>query len=94
MRYLSLCLITKDEHLYLPEWLDWHRKLGVEHFYIYDNGTHDHLSSLLTQDDVTLHRVLGLACKWQPIAIASLSMGTSPIGLDSLILMNSSSPGN
>lgn len=59
MRYLSLCLITKDEHLYLPEWLDWHRKLGVEHFYIYDNGTHDHLSSLLTQDDVTLHRVLG-----------------------------------
>jgi hypothetical protein len=61
MRYLSLCLIIKDEYQYLPEWLDWHRKLGVEHFYIFDNGTQHQLRSLLTDDDVTLRRVSGVS---------------------------------
>lgn len=36
---LSTCLIIKDEGEYLPEWLDWHSAAGVEHFYIYDNGS-------------------------------------------------------
>ena len=37
--YLSICLIIKDEGEYLPEWLEWHANQGVEHFYIYDNGS-------------------------------------------------------
>jgi hypothetical protein len=37
--YLSLCLIAKDEHTYLKEWLDYHILLGVEHFWIYDNDS-------------------------------------------------------
>lgn len=37
--YLSVCCIVKDENDYLPEWLDYHRKIGAEHFYIYDNGS-------------------------------------------------------
>lgn len=37
--YLSLCCIVKDENDYLAEWLDYHRRIGVEHFYIYDNGS-------------------------------------------------------
>ncbi|HWV28160.1 MAG TPA: glycosyltransferase family 2 protein [Dyadobacter sp.] len=37
--YLSVCCIVKDENDYLAEWLDYHRKIGVEHFYIYDNGS-------------------------------------------------------
>jgi hypothetical protein len=37
--YLSLCLIAKDEHTYLMEWLDFHILLGVEHFWIYDNDS-------------------------------------------------------
>lgn len=36
---LSICIIIKDEGEYLPEWLDWHITQGVEHFYIYDNGS-------------------------------------------------------
>ena len=36
---LSICLIIKDEGEYLPEWLDWHIAQGIEHFYIYDNGS-------------------------------------------------------
>ncbi|MGN7885604.1 glycosyltransferase family 92 protein [Dyadobacter endophyticus] len=37
--YLSICCIVKDENDYLAEWLDYHRKIGAEHFYIYDNGS-------------------------------------------------------
>ncbi len=36
---VSACLIIKDEGRYLPEWLAWHVEQGVEHFYIYDNGS-------------------------------------------------------
>jgi tetratricopeptide (TPR) repeat protein len=39
MDYLSLCLICKDENDYLSEWLDYHILMGVERFYIYDNGS-------------------------------------------------------
>lgn len=37
--YLSICCIVKDENDYLAEWLDYHRKIGAVHFYIYDNGS-------------------------------------------------------
>lgn len=37
--YLSVCCIVKDENDYLREWLDYHRQIGAEHFYIYDNGS-------------------------------------------------------
>jgi len=38
MNYLSVCAVVKDER-YLPEWVEYHRIVGVEHFYIYDNST-------------------------------------------------------
>jgi hypothetical protein len=37
--YLSICCIIKDENKYLEEWLRFHLKAGVEHFYLYDNGS-------------------------------------------------------
>ncbi|HVN54759.1 MAG TPA: glycosyltransferase family 92 protein [Anaerolineaceae bacterium] len=42
MDYLSLCLMFKDENLYLEEWILYHLLLGVERFYIYDNGSQIH----------------------------------------------------
>ena len=36
--YSAICLIIRDENDYLKEWLEWHSALGIEHFYIYDNG--------------------------------------------------------
>lgn len=36
---LTLCCITRDEAEYLPEWIEFHIKQGVEHIYIYDNLT-------------------------------------------------------
>ena len=39
MNYLAVCVIVKNEDFYLREWVAYHARLGVEHFYIYDNGS-------------------------------------------------------
>lgn len=36
---VTACLLIKDEGRYLAEWLAWHIGIGIEHFYIYDNGS-------------------------------------------------------
>lgn len=35
--YLSIGCIVKDEDEYLEEWINYHLKIGVQHFFIYDN---------------------------------------------------------
>ena len=35
----AICLITKDENVYLEEWIRHHADIGIDHFYIYDNGS-------------------------------------------------------
>ena len=45
--YLSACAIYKDEARYLPEWLEFHRLVGIERFFLYsNNSTDDHLQVL------------------------------------------------
>lgn len=39
--YLSIVAIMRNEAPYLPEWLAFHQTVGVEHFYLYDNGSTD-----------------------------------------------------
>lgn len=39
--YLAICAIAKNEGPYFQEWIGWHRKQGVEKFYIYDNESTD-----------------------------------------------------
>ena len=39
--YLTVCAIAKNEGPYFKEWIEWHRKQGVEKFYIYDNESTD-----------------------------------------------------
>lgn len=39
MYKLSICAIAKNEHFGLEEWVNYHRVVGVEHFYIYDNDS-------------------------------------------------------
>lgn len=39
--YLAVCAIAKNEGPYFKEWIEWHRKHGVEKFYIYDNESTD-----------------------------------------------------
>ena len=46
-RYLAICAIAKNEGPYFKEWIDWHKKLGVEKFYIYDNESSDNTKAIL-----------------------------------------------
>lgn len=47
MHHLSIAAIVKNEGRYLREWIEFHRLMGVEHFYLYDNGSTDHTRILL-----------------------------------------------
>lgn len=37
--YLSICAICKNESKYLEEWIQYHTKIGIEHFYLYENDS-------------------------------------------------------
>jgi hypothetical protein len=44
---MAVVAIVKDEAEYLEEWLAYHIALGVDHFFIYDNGSTDGSAALL-----------------------------------------------
>jgi hypothetical protein len=45
--YLAACAIYRDEAPYLAEWIEFHRLVGFERFYLYDNRSEDnHLDVL------------------------------------------------
>ncbi len=46
-QYLAVCAIAKDEGPYFKEWIEWHLKMGVEKFYIYDNESTDDTQKIL-----------------------------------------------
>jgi len=45
--YLAVCLIAKNEGRYIAEWIDWHKSMGVEKFYIYDNDSDDNTEEVV-----------------------------------------------
>lgn len=45
--YLSACTIFQDEADYLIEWIEFHRLVGIEHFYLYNNNSHDDYLAVL-----------------------------------------------
>jgi hypothetical protein len=45
--YLSAVVIAKNEASYLVEWLEFHRLVGIEHVYLYDNGSTDETREIL-----------------------------------------------
>jgi len=46
--YLAVCSVVKNEGPYFREWIEWHRNLGVEKFYIYDNESSDDTKEILS----------------------------------------------
>lgn len=44
---VSVCAIFQDEGPYLKEWIEYHRMLGVEHFYLYNNESTDNWQEVL-----------------------------------------------
>ncbi|MCM1521089.1 MAG: glycosyltransferase family 92 protein [Muribaculaceae bacterium] len=45
---LAVCAIAKDEGPYFKEWIEWHHSMGVDKFFIYDNGSTDGTKKILT----------------------------------------------
>lgn len=44
----SICAIFKNEVKYLKEWIEYHRILGVDHFYLYNTGSEDSFQEVLS----------------------------------------------
>ena len=55
---VSICGIFKNEERYLREWIEYHRIVGIDHFYMYDNNSTDDymevLKTYISQDIITL----------------------------------------
>jgi hypothetical protein len=45
--YLSVVAIVKNETPYIAEWIEYHRLVGVQKFFIYDNESTDNLKNFL-----------------------------------------------
>ena len=45
--HISLCIMFKDEAVYLREWIEYHKMVGVDHFYLYDNNSSDAYESVI-----------------------------------------------
>ncbi len=45
---LSVCSLFKNEAMHLREWIEYHQMVGVDHFYLYDNGSKDRPRDVLT----------------------------------------------
>lgn len=48
---LAVCAIIRDESLYIREWVAFHRLLGVERFYLYDDYSQDRTREELRRVD-------------------------------------------
>ncbi|BGP29146.1 hypothetical protein JCM10296v2_000884 [Rhodotorula toruloides] len=44
---VSICAVPTHEEQYLPEWITWHRLVGVERFYLFDNSPSRRMRRLL-----------------------------------------------
>ncbi len=44
---ISVTAIFRNEALYLKEWIDFHTRVGVDHFFLYDNESEDEFTEVL-----------------------------------------------
>lgn len=47
--YVAICCIAKNEDDYLFEWIDYHLRIGVNHFFIYDNDSARPIATTLSR---------------------------------------------
>lgn len=44
---IAACLIFQNEAPYLKEWIEYHKLIGIEHFYLFDNASSDAFMDVL-----------------------------------------------
>lgn len=47
MHFLSICAVVRNEAPYIAEWIEYHLLQGVDHFFLYENGSSDATRNLL-----------------------------------------------
>lgn len=66
LHQVSVVAIFRNEHNYIEEWVKYHLKVGVDHFYLYDNGGDheeilkpfsEHITYTLWTDDIAESRI-------------------------------------
>lgn len=59
--YLSICAVIRNEAPYIVEWLNYHIRQGVSHFYLYDNASTDGTKEAAKEYDfyITWHDTKG-----------------------------------
>lgn len=45
--YISAAMIFQNEARFLKEWLEYHKAMGITHFYLYNNASEDHYWTIL-----------------------------------------------
>jgi len=72
MTYLSVCAVYRDEAPNLREWIEFHRLMGAERFYLYDNrSTDDHREVLAPYVD----EGLVVAYEWPAVLPPNVVVG-------------------
>lgn len=58
---IAICAMCRKENKYILEWLNYHRRLGINHFYLFDNNDEndEKLSDVVNAVDVTIYDVHG-----------------------------------
>ena len=46
---IAMTCIAKNEGDYFREWIEYHKLIGVEHFYVYNNNTEDNTKEILQE---------------------------------------------
>lgn len=46
---IVLCAIFKNEGRFLKEWIEYHRLIGVDHFFMYNNNSTDNYIEILSK---------------------------------------------
>ncbi len=44
---VAICAIFKNEGKYLKEWIEYHKVVGIDHFYLYNNNSTDNFEEVL-----------------------------------------------
>ncbi|WP_337660200.1 glycosyltransferase family 92 protein [Anderseniella sp. Alg231-50] len=70
--YLCVFAIVRNESPYIGEWIEFHRMMGVSHFFIYDNGSNDgtaeQLSPYVKEGLVTVVNWADFLKGWEGVA--------------------------
>jgi hypothetical protein len=82
MDYLAACAIYLNEAPNLQEWIEFHRLVGVERFYLYnDNSTDDHRAVLAPYVDEGIVVLKDWSIRpGQPTGTVSTSIAMKPAG--------------